>query len=315
MRPNAIASALLRLASSWPEDQIKRKVVRLARLIRQGLVRLGWDPPCRVHLSGCHWELLVPLSHELPTYWNRFPTYDRLPQVIAEIVRAAKGDLFMIDVGANVGDTVRLTAPRENDQYLAIEPHPEFFNYLKANLRSFPCVKYARVACGSASAQGFISSGHRGTAGRSINEDRISVPVVSLDQLLEDVWTSQRIDFIKIDTDGFDLDVLAGAWGAITRERPIILLECDLRLSGRGKKEWLDVVGRIFECGYFCVDVFDNFGLNVGRITQERLSLLSDALESQGKVVHYHDLLFLPTNALAQELSALRSQSGATLKY
>jgi hypothetical protein len=91
MRPNAVASAMLWLASTWPESGIKRKIIRLARLVRHGLLGMGWNPPCRVHLSGCDWERLVPLSHELPTYWNRFPTYDRLPRAVAEVVRAAKG--------------------------------------------------------------------------------------------------------------------------------------------------------------------------------------------------------------------------------
>jgi FkbM family methyltransferase len=220
----------------------------------------------------------------------------------------------MVDVGANVGDTVRLTDPRENDQYLAIEPHPAFFHYARANLESFPSVKCERVACGSFTGHAAISSGRRGTAGRPVADATISVPLVRLDDLLAEIWGSQRIDFIKIDTDGFDLDVLEGGWSTIERQRPIVLIECDVRLSARAKSEWLVAARRFFQRDYYCVDVFDNIGRDVDRITSEQLCNLAEVLASQGGSVDYHDLLFLPTVTLAMDLSALRSRRSTILK-
>lgn len=300
-----MASAILRLSSRWSRDEKRGYAVRAIRILRRLLIAAGWNPPCRIALSGCSWSLLMPFSHELPTYWNRFPTYDRLPLRVARTLRAEHGFLSMVDVGANVGDTVRLTEPEVGDQYLAIEPHPAFFKYATSNLSAFPNVTCLCVACGSSAGRIVLSEERRGTAGRGEITKGPSVELLTLDELLEKRVLNAPVTFIKIDTDGYDLDVINGAWRTIERDRPVLLVECDVHLSGGAVAPWLAACLRLFEYGYFCVDVFDNFGGTVGRFSLTEYADLGKVLEARGAGVSYCDLLFIPSRAVATRLSEL----------
>src|SRR5258705_12629919 len=82
----------------------ERKVIRLAlELIRRILIRLG-DPPYSTEIRGK--RIILPISHKLPIHIADFPLYDTLPARIANYLRSRDGTLIMVDVGANVGDTI-----------------------------------------------------------------------------------------------------------------------------------------------------------------------------------------------------------------
>jgi hypothetical protein len=47
--------------------------------------------------------------------------------------------------------------------------------------------------------------------------------MVSLDYMAE---TCHTVDFIKIDVEGFELEVLKGATGLLARCKPVVVMEC-----------------------------------------------------------------------------------------
>jgi hypothetical protein len=58
-----------------------------------------------------------------------------------------------------------------------------------------------------------------------------------------------RIDFIKIDVEGMELDALAGAAESIAQHRPAVLVE-SIKAGAAALREWLTARGyRIFEVG------------------------------------------------------------------
>jgi hypothetical protein len=148
-----------------------------------------------------------------------------------------------------------------------------------------------------------LSRERRGTAGRGVLTEGSSVEVLTLDELLEKHVLSAPVNFIKIDTDGYDLDVIHGAWKTIERDGPVILVECDVHLSGGDVASWLAACRRLFECDYFCVDVFDNFGGAVGRFPLSEYAKLEKVLGVLDIGVYYYDLLFIPNPAVAARLS------------
>src|SRR5689334_15134237 len=104
---------------------------RLRRLI------LKWtDPVVSWELNGR--KLRLPLSHELPFYRQQLPTYSANLERLAAALRKAHGKLVMIDVGANIGDSVALVGAGPGDACLLLEGDPRYFALLEANTAELP---------------------------------------------------------------------------------------------------------------------------------------------------------------------------------
>lgn len=83
--------------------------------------------------------------------------------------------------------------------------------------------------------------------------DRELVTIRTLDDYAADI---ARIDFIKLDVEGFELNVLMGGVGTLARFKPAVLFEHDQpRLAGLGIKEE-DFANLLNGLGYSCFEVF-----------------------------------------------------------
>ncbi len=142
----------------------------------------------------------------------------------------------MFDVGANIGFTALIAALRGMERMLLIDPNPEALSWAAANL----IYNNLAVGCGfvaafvgdapgetvsfytvGAGAAGSIYPGHAQTAaaGGSVME----VPTTTIDVLVEQLrWTP---DFIKVDVEGAEADVLEGAVRTARTARPWLMVE------------------------------------------------------------------------------------------
>jgi FkbM family methyltransferase len=132
---------------------------------------------------------------------------------------AAYGDRF-IDVGANIGDWLGMVHERMRDRTfaaLAFEPSRSAFDALEGRFRGEPRIALFNVALGSA--PGSLALFEEPDAGRgsTLVPDFMRTPgttravtVTTLDAALHEAqWT--RVDLLKIDAEGYDLQVLRGA--------------------------------------------------------------------------------------------------------
>lgn len=306
MNPSRIASLLLQTASSDVRFAAGRNklLIRGAQLLRAGLLRTGLDPACEVRVRGIGSSLRVPLSHRMPAYRFRNPRYDAVPEDLAAYIRRTRGCLRMIDVGANVGDTILSTAPRPGDWFLAIEPHPVFFPYLVENMRGIDGVACLQVACGEGEGTVGLDMPCGGTAApRSDRPATFQVRVRTLDDIWKEELDGRDVNFLKIDTDGFDVAVLNGATRLLCRQKPWVFYECDVRMTQDGMERHLGAMRLFQDAGYQHMLVFDNVGRFVASIPttdREALQQILDTQKPDGPV-QYHDLLATPEVSGFQE--------------
>ncbi len=134
--------------------------------------------------------------------------------------------LVMVDVGANEGLTVRrMLGEFPHAQVHAFEPAPETYQLLLRGVHGLPGVRTYPLACGSScgSADFHVTDNHwcssllkPSALGKTYygqwyqTREVVKVPVVTLD-----AWAHEHgiahADFIKVDAQGFDLEVLKGA--------------------------------------------------------------------------------------------------------
>jgi len=140
-----------------------------------------------------------------------------------------------VDVGCHKGkvlDRMRRVAPA--GRFFAFEPVPYLSNLLKRKYRSDGRVQVFSMALASESGEAtfFINKTHLGLSGLSdrrgwMNDDKLQKLTVRVDTL-DRIIGHHHVDFIKIDVEGADYEVLKGALRTLTRCRPVVLFEFGL---------------------------------------------------------------------------------------
>lgn len=190
------------------------------------------------------------------------------------------------DIGANLGlSTLVLTGQVPDGRVFAFEPEPKTNAYLKAPIAAsgLDNVTIVQKALGAVVGQVFLHSGENFSAGSHIVTKRHvssgalptdAVQMTTLDAFLE-AASAGRIDLIKIDTEGFEIDVLAGARSTLGQYRPVISLEMN---------SWCLIGFRNMNPRSFLESLLDNFPF-VFWVTP------SGKLRRIGKGVHMHYFL------------------------
>lgn len=154
-----------------------------------------------------------------------------------ERIRATEGAEAMaaataIDAGANVGAYARAMAAAFGHVH-AFEPAPDTFACLARNIVDWGLADRitAHPNALSAAEEG-VSMGTGGWFRRSISREVAGpgdIPAVPIDSLgLTDVL------FLKLDVEGYELKVLAGATQTLERCRPFVMMELKARKLARG---------------------------------------------------------------------------------
>jgi FkbM family methyltransferase len=158
---------------------------------------------------------------------------------IAKILASSlgRGSVF-IDIGAHVGRYSLLGSKLVGSEgfVIALEPVPETYASLRENLRSNGVANVVALPLAAWSSNNvleiLVPPGRSGSSamvtrhftGLGLRGRRISVKAVALDNLVKDLRIS-RVDLIKIDAEGAELEILRGSLDIIRKYRPAIVAE------------------------------------------------------------------------------------------
>ena len=181
--------------------------------------------------SICMKELLKKLLKRLPVAFTKNQQYDRDTRRVLQ--RVLHRTANCVDVGCHKGEVLELMlryAPE--GQHHGFEPIPVLFEGLKTTFAGQPNCHFHQLglsdSAGEASFNYVVSNpAYSGFVKRKYDraqeEDTlITVRKERLDKVLP---PGARVDFIKIDVEGAELQVLQGASGIIAASRPIIVFE------------------------------------------------------------------------------------------
>lgn len=133
---------------------------------------------------------------------------------------------FAVDIGAHVGLWSRVLATMFQ-RVVAFEPHPDLYPCLARNLMEVDNVEQYEV--GLSDKDGYldmISPPSNSGNARVWNESlRIKGLRRARVYALDNFPLDHKIDFMKIDVEGWELNVLKGAEKTIRRDKPVIVIE------------------------------------------------------------------------------------------
>ncbi len=215
------------------------------------------NSPKYIEYSIGKYRLNIPHNHPLPQYQKSNKLYDRFLPVL---VKNLNSDKIIIDVGANVGDsTIAMIQNCKNPIY-SIEPSELFYPYLEKNIKKLLSSDKKRVIClnefiGTGDFNGqFLHSG--GTASVTTASSSNVINYKTLDSIIED---DSAVELIKVDTDGYDFDVLKSSENILIKSEPILFWENQM-FEEFQIKGFNDLYSLLQKIGYKYIYIFDNFG-------------------------------------------------------
>lgn len=283
-RPSQAATRLMKAMCAefgGPNRRWRRRILIVLR--RTWLLRN--DPVVEYSLDGT--PLVLPLSHDLPINRAAYPKYSaNLGDVVAAVAKRRES-VSVIDIGANVGDSVAIVRARANAAILCVEGDPEFLPYLERNTRALEGVEIAR--CYIASADMDLASmtveRSRGTAqlvdgSRGVARDAV-LPLVSI---LEQHPAFDTPAVIKIDTDGHDAGIIRSFAPWLADKHPVLFFEFDPRMTRSvGASDPISLFAELAVLRYSTLVLYTNTGELVGRFdaADDRLRGMAEELGTE----------------------------------
>ncbi len=242
-------------------------------------------------------SIILPANHLLPTYQQECPKYDRF---LPHLAKYLKNFDTIIDVGANVGDTLAgMVEQNPTASYICIEPDTIFYAHLQKNIerikKSKPDLKVHTVkALVGKSVSGVSLEGNGGTKHAVINSQG-TIESKPLDKLVSEV-THPNIRLLKTDVDGFDYDVLDSSIAVIQKHKPILFFELQYDFEYQ-KDGYIKTLHSLESEGYFDWTIFDNFGevmirtQDITVIIQLMHYVWNQNTGSAKRTIYYYDVL------------------------
>lgn len=181
----------------------------------------------------------------------------------------------VLDLGCYSGLTAIAfsRAVGESGRVISVEPDPV---NMSASVKNIDLYRRFGGACnitllpvavsGRAGRLSFSSEASMGSSAVSIVGDFrgavIDVPCITLDELVRQSG-AQQVDFVKMDIEGSELDVLRNAGGFLTSHRPRLIIEPHIV---DGTLSSAEVIGLLEQYGYRC-EVIEQFGVALPLIT------------------------------------------------
>ena len=248
--------------------------------------------------------IAIPADHNLPAFQAAHRLYDRfLPVLCAQL--PANG--VIVDVGANVGDTISAIMQTCPNPIIAIEGHPPYFDMLCANLKKIDPdqrVTPIQTLVGTGKQTGTLVP----TRGTAVLDTSGTGHMQTLDEVLSS-WRTQ-IRLLKVDTDGFDADVILSGLSVIDASKPILYWEG----GTTGARSFGGMYDKIADIGYEQFWIFDNFGnLVLSECGIKELKEFDRYVESQHK--HRCTPTFSYVDILGANQGSLVSARSAVEKY
>jgi FkbM family methyltransferase len=238
-------------------------------------VRLFVSDPSVDFFLGAY-NLCLPLSHELPFYRRKFPDYAWNLGKVSFHARRKYPDLTMIDVGANIGDSVAIVHSYSDHPVLCLEGEPRFFQLLKENTRNLPAVEIEQTFIGAPGDHVGSIDVRLGNAQVRLAPTPGQSTICTLTEALARHPRFASAKLLKIDAEGFDCRIIASETNLLKKTKPILFFEYYPKSSELVGQKAFPVFTTLSSLGYSMILIYQNLGRYFMSLTLDQLDALQD---------------------------------------
>lgn len=204
--------------------------------------------------------------------------------------------LSVLDVGANVGDTIAIIKTAIELPVIGVEGDDFAFEFLKKNTMSLKNVTLIKTFLGEKIESKKLSMEKTGWNTTLIPNEDIgeTVHLKTLDEVLaEEHLLNRTLKLLKIDCEGFDTIIIRGSARLIREKRPVIYFEYNRTNMDAIGEEGLSTLLTLGEVGYKNVILFDNKGRYLMNAPIDQVSILGDLhryARADNSCIAYYDI-------------------------
>jgi len=188
--------------------------------------------------------------------------------VLGPILRALfpEDDVLVAEVGSNIGASLlQIKLAKPSAKVVCFEPSERFLPILRKNIAAneWTDVTIAKLLLASAAGERKLFTNATTASVVSAeydNHDFLYAEEVETSTLDSYFSSSDRLDFLKVDTDGFDYDVLRGGSDVLSRLKPTLYFEFDKQLLERAGRDPAAFLAFLATLGYKDFLALSNYG-------------------------------------------------------
>ncbi len=204
-------------------------------------------------VNGCKMEM-IPNDPGISTELSIFKSHEPINTQI--ISRLLKKGMTCLDVGGNIGYYVLLERQLVGDEgrIIAFEPLPRNYQFLQKNiqLQNVKNISAYNFACGDTEGKATFFVNKKSNGCKVIADGveppdsslgtLTEVPIKILDPFIEELKL-ERVDFVRMDSEGYELHIFKGLRKTLEKFKPIISIELHKRQLGvDGTKEFFKLM-------------------------------------------------------------------------
>jgi FkbM family methyltransferase len=275
------------------------------------------DKAYRISGQLREYDIILPHDHALPRYQNEFKQYDRKIAAVAAVVYRVKGGQCL-DIGANVGDTALSIRSSTDMPIICIEGDASYFSYLDRNTQGKDSIRLICCFVGKETRierANVVKTSGTGKITSKENHSR-EISLFSLGDILQrEGIGAGDITLLKIDTDGYDFDILLGSQELLKQHKPSLFFEYEIQSQDADQKS-LEVIKYLWKLGYKFI-VYDNYGNFMSLITAEAVDRFSDlntyivSCGRYGGGIYYADVFASTDDEVISTVSSMERVSAA----
>ncbi|HEX7691466.1 MAG TPA: FkbM family methyltransferase [Sediminibacterium sp.] len=228
---------------------------------------------------------------------------------LAKVIAGKYPGHTVIDIGANVGDTIAVLKTAIDLPVIGIEGDPISCRFLEKNVKQFSNITLIREYLGEKKQTLQVTMGKDGWNNTLLPAEQgqgKEVQLQTLDEVLQGHQLHNRIlKLLKIDTEGFDTIILRGAFDLLRQQQPVLYFEYNKSNMQAIGEDGLSTLFSLQQYGYRTLVIFDNKGRYLLSAPLTDKALITDLHhypdEDKSQVAYFDVCLFHEND---QELAA-----------
>lgn len=286
---------------------------------KENVFALKGGKKCRVKVWNYY--IVMPSNNTLRRTYKIYPDFNSHLSRLSIHVYRKYPEMTIVDVGANVGDTIAVLRSVINAPIIAIEGDDISYEYLEENIRQFENISTIKAFLSEKSQELNIRFENVGwnTTIIPANDGEKKISFKTMDEIFSaEKFKDCNVKLIKIDVEGYDTNVLRGASSIIKKNHPILFFEYNPDIMKKIGENGLPTILSFRDYGYDRIAFFDYLGrlfIDTSLKNVREIASLHDYAAYKNNLLGYYDICIFHEQDESLAEAFLQAEKESTLKY